>query len=1018
MKNQVIFIVLLSLYSYPFSLTAQTKSTAKTHQQEQNAFVEWQNHDLKVDRFFEEVGTQLGIDPHSTFQLDRKIKGRNDFNHYKFQQYYKSIPVFGAIYILHEAEQQVVWSSGYFLPFLNLETQPALSREAALALAQMEMGAQKYSWEVEQTSLTTDATPTVELCIIDPAFPKHSEQSVLAYKVELTSVAPFDRKQFFIDAQRGTILTQFPLILEHAVPAKGVCRYYGEQSFVVDSIAPNQFHLHDPTRGAGIFTYMRNLDHVVTHDHNYWDLTNSAMDEVAVDAHFCASQFYDYMLETHNWEGLGNEGEPLLSIVHGGQYVNAFWNGTYALFGDGNCNNGPLTTLEVVAHEFTHGLTDHTSDLIYSGESGAINESLSDIFGKALEHRVDPDNFDWTIGHSFLETEYALPFRSFEDPNIFEHPKFYKGHLWTDGAGVHTNSSVGNHWFYSLVTGGSGTNEAGQNYNIEPLGMDKAMELVFLLQTAYLTANSDYPFMYQSSKLAATELFGSGAPEIASITEAWKKVGLPYTAPGGLLDLSIEFSAFVDYTCLNHQYYDFSVTISNLGGMAYLPWMNGRFELDGGDYEQQLNSPIMPGEKVVFEIADYIFVHENGTVNSNADLIIDGEEALDNNDDFMLIVNALYASHELELYSASISEANCFDELRNLVCRVENNSCGILPAGAVFDLHLVHEIEPFEWQGSFTIPNDLHPRARYQLEAPIDIPHSLSGSLHLQMNYDPDNDLTNNDRNLHIDELKSTLDAPYHMDFSFNNVLADPYLRLTGTPVKEYNGESYFAAAGIFPEFSANLCPDGAENFTSFARNHFEICAHFEGKYVMDFDLMQFRNPESASVPELSDFTTMAKVTYVDANTGQQDERIIYGQTEAELVHHQMELPLDFQGIIQFEFINISGTFEEAEYFEYDVNLLDNLQFSEVVVSTEDLTSTSLSIFPNPATDEINILKLEEATSLVLRDIHGKEVQKMPVGASEEKMDLGPLANGYYLLTVEYKNRAPISQPVVKMGGW
>ena len=183
-----------------------------------------------------------------------------------------------------------------------------------------------------------------------------------------------------------------------------------------------------------------------------------------------------------------------------------------------------------------HGITDFTSDLIYSDESGAINESMSDIFAKGLEFFEDPDNFEWTIGHSFLETEFAEPFRSFVDPNLFRHPKMYNGQFWYDGGGVHTNSSVGNHWFYLLVNGGSAMNEAGVEYDIQGIGMNKALQIVFLTQTSALTPNSTYSFYNESSTIVAEELYGIGSTEALNVLEAWKAVGVSQINPQELED--------------------------------------------------------------------------------------------------------------------------------------------------------------------------------------------------------------------------------------------------------------------------------------------------------------------------------------------------------------------------------------------------------------------------------------------------------------------------------------------------
>ena len=133
----------------------------------------------------------------------------------------------------------------------------------------------------------------------------------------------------------------------------------------------------------------------------HWDLTNEDQNEIALDAHYSTTAFYDMMNERYGWSGIDGLGGELVSRVHvnGKYYVNAYWDGNRANFGNGDCDRyAPLTTLAIVGHEFMHGVTDYTSDLVYRNESGALNESMSDIFGKALEYYEDPQNFNWILG--------------------------------------------------------------------------------------------------------------------------------------------------------------------------------------------------------------------------------------------------------------------------------------------------------------------------------------------------------------------------------------------------------------------------------------------------------------------------------------------------------------------------------------------------------------------------------------------------------------------------------------------
>ena len=219
----------------------------------------------------------------------------------------------------------------------------------------------------------------------------------------------------------------------------------------------------------------------------------------AVGAHWGAAITYQYFLDTFNRNSVDDNGQPVISVVHYGQnLVNAYWDGTQMTFGDGDGNNwSALTSLDIIAHEFAHGVTQHngTGGLVYLDESGALNESFSDIFGAVVEFLYHPDGGDWLIGEDF-DLENQVGFRNMANPHMMNHPKTYLGTNWYDGTGdnggVHFNSSVQNHWFYLLTDGGSGTNEFGHAYNITPIGLQKATEIAYYNLTHYLTPNATY----------------------------------------------------------------------------------------------------------------------------------------------------------------------------------------------------------------------------------------------------------------------------------------------------------------------------------------------------------------------------------------------------------------------------------------------------------------------------------------------------------------------------------------------
>jgi len=226
-------------------------------------------------------------------------------------------------------------------------------------------------------------------------------------------------------------------------------------------------------------------------------------------------------------------------------YVNAFWNGSETTYGNGNCENySPLTVYEIVGHEYAHGLTQFTSGLIYYNESGAINEAISDIIGKAFEWDYDNEHFEWKIGSQIRKSNNARFFRSMENPWQRSHPKYYKGRHWRfdegDNAGVHSKSGVMNFWFYLMVEGKRAINEGNMLYDVEPIGLDSALQLVYLLETAYLTENSNFADAFRYTKMAAADLWGEDSFGYDVAIEAWKAVGLTdETLPENQINVSL-----------------------------------------------------------------------------------------------------------------------------------------------------------------------------------------------------------------------------------------------------------------------------------------------------------------------------------------------------------------------------------------------------------------------------------------------------------------------------------------------
>ncbi|NBQ49007.1 MAG: M4 family peptidase, partial [Sphingobacteriia bacterium] len=314
-------------------------------------------------------------------------------------------------------------------------------------------------------------------------------------------------------------------------PGTAATKYSGTQTITCD-LANNQHTLRETARGLGVETY--NLFNTMNYALNNFTSTTSTwslstFDQGALDAHWGAERTYDYFLNIHNRNSINNAGFKLLSFVHyGTNYQNAFWDGQRMTYGDGGGSYKIFTALDVCGHEISHGLTSNTSNLMYQNESGALNESYSDIFGASIENFARPSNWNWKIGEDLTNSGNGL--RTMANPNQFGDPDTYGGTSWytgtADNGGVHTNSGVSNYWYYLLTQGGSGTNDIGNTFSVTGIGFNSASRIAFRALTVYYTPTTNYATARLLSIQAAKDLFGDCSNETIQTINAWHAVGI------------------------------------------------------------------------------------------------------------------------------------------------------------------------------------------------------------------------------------------------------------------------------------------------------------------------------------------------------------------------------------------------------------------------------------------------------------------------------------------------------------
>ncbi len=458
--------------------------------------------------------------------------------HKRYQQLYDGKAVEGSMLISHAYQGRIYAINGDFFSLRQVLKKPVLTEAQGLQAALDHVGAEQYMWEMEKKktvsfgqgiweAMAAQNLPKGELVYV-PENANYSEANFrLAWKFDIAARKPFGQTWTFVDAENGHILCQFDQI--HTADSTGVAvtRYSGNRPITADFVSPGKFRLREAGRGNGILTLNdQNGNGTVDFEDsdNIWNNSNGNLDEVAGDVHWASEMTYDYYLQKYGRNGLDNNGYRITSYVHSGSrgFFNAYWNGT-ANYGDGGGN--PLTSLDICAHEMTHGLTRFSADLIYQNEPGALNESFSDIFGQAIEAFAKPNAFDWRIGN-----EIGQSLRNMANPIPFQNPRNYLGNQWYTGSGdnggVHINSGVQNYWFYLLVDGASGTNDFGKTYNISSIGIDTAAAVAFRNLTVYLTPTSKYIDARFYSIQSAIDLYGNCGRIHQQVTNAWYAVGI------------------------------------------------------------------------------------------------------------------------------------------------------------------------------------------------------------------------------------------------------------------------------------------------------------------------------------------------------------------------------------------------------------------------------------------------------------------------------------------------------------
>ncbi len=486
----------------------------------------------------------LGLDAGSALVLKSTEKDKLGFIHYRYFQTYNNIPVENSMYVVHTKNNKALSLSGSivtdFDAAMSSRISDKVSTKQALEAALKYVNAEEYMWQdpakenqvkAEKNDPAATYYPSVSKVWYNDGEDISPKDLRLAYKIDIYAKQPLSRAYYYVDAQTGKVLGKIDILNHLDVEGTANTLYSGSQVIHSEKTGTGAFRLRDYSRGLGVITLhgdkgMTGNDYTGTSKN--WNL--SQPDQNALDAHWGVEQTYDFYKANFNRNSIDDNGYALTSYANeAGTKDNAFWDGTSMHFGTRSVTNNGVTGIDVTGHELTHGVTQNTCGLIYRGQSGAMNESLSDIMGKSVQFWAKPTDKNWQ-----LSNDMNWFIRDMSNPNAFGQPDTYQGQHWRnsiidiilDAGGVHKNSGLGNFMFYLLVDGGSGTNDNGDVFNVKSIGLAKADQIIYRSQTVYLTSTSKYVDWRDACINAATDLYGASSKEVKQVKNAWFAIGI------------------------------------------------------------------------------------------------------------------------------------------------------------------------------------------------------------------------------------------------------------------------------------------------------------------------------------------------------------------------------------------------------------------------------------------------------------------------------------------------------------
>ncbi len=469
-----------------------------------------------------DTARDLRLDSREQLTVKDVVTDRDGSTHVRYQRTFAGLRVIGGDFVVHRtgagAVTSVSWNASGKADVAS--TTPQVAAAAARATGSRTAALARKSTAGELVVYAGGATPR------------------LAYDVLVTGIAADQtptRLHTLVDATTGKTLARWDDIREGT--GRGIfvgnvtvgTTPSGSSYLLKDSVGNYTTDLKGATSGTG--TQFTDADDV------WGNGTVSDRASAAVDAQYGAEKTFDYYKNIQGRNGIKNDGVGARSRVHyGSNYQNAFWDGTQMTYGDGAGNTHPLVELDVAAHEMSHGVTENTAGLNYSGDAGGLNEATSDIFGTAVEFYAananDPG--DYLIGEEIDLNGNGTPLRYMDKPSKDGASK----DCWSSSLGgldPHYSSGPLNHWFYLASEGSGAKTINGTSYNsptcngstVTGIGRDKAAKVWYRTLSTYLTSSSNYAAARDGAIRSAKDLYGASSAECTGVAAAFTAIAVP-----------------------------------------------------------------------------------------------------------------------------------------------------------------------------------------------------------------------------------------------------------------------------------------------------------------------------------------------------------------------------------------------------------------------------------------------------------------------------------------------------------